>query len=61
MQFQERVLSRRQAEYDRMRAEREQCLSQVLQARREEREIKRKNLFNDLIEAIILLANSNKY
>ena len=45
MQFQERVLSRRQAEYDRMRAERDEHLSQVLQARREEREIKRKMLY----------------
>nr|GEU88848.1 eukaryotic translation initiation factor 3 subunit A-like [Tanacetum cinerariifolium] len=44
-QFQERVLSRRQVEYERMRAERDERLSQVLQARRDEREIKRKMLY----------------
>ncbi|GJX87991.1 probable serine/threonine-protein kinase PBL21 [Tanacetum coccineum] len=38
-------LLRRQAEYERMRAEREERLSQVLQARRDEREIKRKMLY----------------
>ncbi|GKC04899.1 valine N-monooxygenase 1-like protein, partial [Tanacetum coccineum] len=43
--FQETVLSRRQAEYERMRAEREERLSQVLQAQRDEREIKRKMLY----------------
>ncbi|KAJ9538370.1 hypothetical protein OSB04_031103 [Centaurea solstitialis] len=45
MQFQERVINCRRAEYDRMRSEREERLSQVLQARRGEREIKRKMLY----------------
>lgn len=45
MMFQERVVSRRQAEYNRLRAEREERLSQILRARREERDIKRKMLY----------------
>ncbi|XP_024962459.1 eukaryotic translation initiation factor 3 subunit A-like [Cynara cardunculus var. scolymus] len=45
MQFQERVMKCRRGEYDRMRSEREERLSQVLQARKEEREIKRKMLY----------------
>ncbi|KAI3754987.1 hypothetical protein L1987_54779 [Smallanthus sonchifolius] len=45
MEFQERVVSRRQAEYNRMRSEREERLSQVLKARKEERDIKRKMLY----------------
>lgn len=45
MAFQERVMERRHAEYGRLRAEREQRLNQVLQARREEREAKRKMLY----------------
>ncbi|KAD4179657.1 hypothetical protein R6Q59_032001 [Mikania micrantha] len=45
MEFQERVVTRRQAEYNRLRAEREERLSQVLKARKEEREIKRKMLY----------------
>ncbi|MFS7919180.1 putative proteasome component (PCI) domain, eukaryotic translation initiation factor 3 subunit A [Helianthus anomalus] len=45
MEFEERVVSRRQAEYNRLRAEREERLSQVLKARKEERDIKRKMLY----------------
>ncbi|KAM0014546.1 putative proteasome component (PCI) domain, eukaryotic translation initiation factor 3 subunit A [Helianthus debilis subsp. tardiflorus] len=45
MEFEERVVSRRQAEYNRLRAEREEWLSQVLKARKEERDIKRKMLY----------------
>lgn len=44
-QFQERVINRRRAEYDRLRAEREERLSQVREARKQEREIKRKMLY----------------
>ncbi|XP_071733632.1 eukaryotic translation initiation factor 3 subunit A-like [Rutidosis leptorrhynchoides] len=43
--FEERVVSRRQAEHDRMELERKQRVSQVLKARKEEREIKRKMLY----------------
>ncbi|GMH20517.1 hypothetical protein Nepgr_022358 [Nepenthes gracilis] len=43
--FQERVMSCRQAEYDRLRKEREERIGQILQARRQEREAKRKMLF----------------
>nr|XP_043624538.1 eukaryotic translation initiation factor 3 subunit A-like [Erigeron canadensis] len=42
IQFAERVMDSRQADYDRLKAEREERVSQVLKARREEREIKSK-------------------
>ncbi|KAA8545218.1 hypothetical protein F0562_020002 [Nyssa sinensis] len=45
MQFQERVMNRRQSEYNKLRAEREERSNQILQKRREERESKRKMLF----------------
>ncbi|KAM7481730.1 hypothetical protein LguiB_006313 [Lonicera macranthoides] len=44
-QFAERVMERRRAEFERMRTEREQRISTILQTRREEREIKRKMIF----------------
>ncbi|KAI7740213.1 hypothetical protein M8C21_008366 [Ambrosia artemisiifolia] len=44
-EFEERVVSRREAEFARMRAEREERLSQVLKARKEERDLKRKMLY----------------
>ncbi|GAB4848519.1 hypothetical protein Ancab_003226 [Ancistrocladus abbreviatus] len=43
--FQERVMSGRKAEYDRLRQEREERISQILQARRQERELKTKMIF----------------
>ncbi|GMH18914.1 hypothetical protein Nepgr_020755 [Nepenthes gracilis] len=43
--FQERVLGCRHAEYDRLRHEREEQIDQILQARRQEREAKRKIIF----------------
>ncbi|KAK4768980.1 hypothetical protein SAY86_027130 [Trapa natans] len=43
--FQERALQSRQAEYDRIRAQREEQIRQELQARRQEREIMRKRKF----------------
>ncbi|GAB4841470.1 Eukaryotic translation initiation factor 3 subunit A [Ancistrocladus abbreviatus] len=43
--FQERVMSRRQAEFDRLRQEREERLMQIFQARKQERETKRKMIF----------------
>lgn len=43
--FQERVMKRRQAEYDRLRAQREEQIRQELQARKQEREILRKRKF----------------
>lgn len=45
MIFQERVMNRRQAEYSRLRAEREERISQIIQSRKQEREAKRKMLF----------------
>ncbi|PQQ19815.1 eukaryotic translation initiation factor 3 subunit A [Prunus yedoensis var. nudiflora] len=45
MSFQERVLHRRQSEYDRRTAEREEQISQMIQARKHEREAKRKKIF----------------
>ncbi|KAM0016340.1 putative proteasome component (PCI) domain, eukaryotic translation initiation factor 3 subunit A [Helianthus debilis subsp. tardiflorus] len=44
-EFEERVVRRREAEYARLRAEREERLSQVLKARKEERDMKRKMLY----------------
>lgn len=38
-------MSSRQAEYDRLRVERDERINQILQSRKEEREIKRKMLF----------------
>uniref|UniRef100_A0A251TWF4 eIF3a PCI domain-containing protein n=1 Tax=Helianthus annuus TaxID=4232 RepID=A0A251TWF4_HELAN len=44
-EFEKRVVRRREAEYVRLRAEREERLSQVLKARKEERDMKRKMLY----------------
>ncbi|KAL8045531.1 hypothetical protein ABFX02_08G120300 [Erythranthe guttata] len=44
--FQERVLSRRRAEYDRLREEREERINQIVESRRLERETKRKMIFH---------------
>ncbi|KAK9691948.1 hypothetical protein RND81_09G230900 [Saponaria officinalis] len=43
--FQERVVSRRQAEFARMRQEREEHIGQILRERKQEREAKRKMIF----------------
>ncbi|KAL7102540.1 hypothetical protein ACP275_08G126300 [Erythranthe tilingii] len=43
--FQERVLSHRRAEYDRLREEREERINQIVESRRQERETKRKMIF----------------
>ncbi|XP_010541009.1 PREDICTED: eukaryotic translation initiation factor 3 subunit A isoform X2 [Tarenaya hassleriana] len=43
--FQERVIKRRQAEFDRLRAEKEERINQIIQARKQERDIKRKQIF----------------
>lgn len=43
--FQERVMSRRQAEYDRLRAQSEEQVRLELQTRKQQREAKRKKLF----------------
>ncbi|XP_031381729.1 eukaryotic translation initiation factor 3 subunit A-like [Punica granatum] len=43
--FQERVMKRRQVDYDRLRAQREEQIRQELQARKQEREILRKRKF----------------
>ncbi|GFP84864.1 eukaryotic translation initiation factor 3 subunit a [Phtheirospermum japonicum] len=43
--FQERVLNRRRAEFDRHREEREESLNQIIQSRKQEREAKRKLIF----------------
>ncbi|XP_022719484.1 eukaryotic translation initiation factor 3 subunit A-like isoform X2 [Durio zibethinus] len=43
--FQERVMSRRQAEFDQRRVEREERIKQIILARKQEREIKRKKIF----------------
>ncbi|KAJ7977898.1 Eukaryotic translation initiation factor 3 subunit A [Quillaja saponaria] len=43
--FQERVLQRRQSDYDRHREEREEQIGQLIQARKQEREFKRKKIF----------------
>ncbi|KAE8728469.1 Eukaryotic translation initiation factor 3 subunit A [Hibiscus syriacus] len=45
MIFQERVISRRQAEFDQRRAEREERIKQIILARKQERDIKRKKIF----------------
>ncbi|KDP23427.1 hypothetical protein JCGZ_23260 [Jatropha curcas] len=45
MIFQERVMSRRQAEFDRLRTEREERINQIIQARKQEREANRKKIF----------------
>ncbi|KAH1083673.1 hypothetical protein J1N35_023434 [Gossypium stocksii] len=45
MIFQERVISRRQAEFDQRRVEREEGIKQIIQARKQERDIKRKKIF----------------
>ncbi|XP_044471259.1 eukaryotic translation initiation factor 3 subunit A-like isoform X2 [Mangifera indica] len=43
--FQERVLNRRKAEFDRQRVEREERINQIIQARKQERETMRKKVF----------------
>ncbi|CAN0897176.1 Eukaryotic translation initiation factor 3 subunit A [Linum grandiflorum] len=43
--FQEKVISRRQEEFDRRRIEKEARLNQIMQARKQEREIQRKKVF----------------
>nr|KJB26361.1 hypothetical protein B456_004G238100 [Gossypium raimondii] len=45
MIFQERVISRRQAEFDQRRVEGEERIKQIIQARKQERDIKRKKIF----------------
>ncbi|XVE63100.1 hypothetical protein DITRI_Ditri06bG0172600 [Diplodiscus trichospermus] len=45
MIFQERVMSRRQAEFDQRRVEREERIKQIIQAQKQERDIKRKKIF----------------
>ncbi|KAF2288300.1 hypothetical protein GH714_005878 [Hevea brasiliensis] len=45
MIFQERVVSRRQTEFDRQRAMRGEKIKQIIQARKQEREAKRKKIF----------------
>ena len=43
--FQGEVISRRQAEFDKIRTEREERISQMIRARKQERDIKRKQLY----------------
>ncbi|CAN7029342.1 hypothetical protein Bca4012_043766 [Brassica carinata] len=43
--FQEEVISRRQAEFDRIKTEREERISQIIRARKQERDIKRKQMY----------------
>ncbi|PIN18403.1 Translation initiation factor 3, subunit a (eIF-3a) [Handroanthus impetiginosus] len=43
--FQDRVLSRRRAEYDRLKEEREERINQIIQSRKQEREAKRKMIY----------------
>lgn len=43
--FQERVLNRRTAEFDRRRVEREERINQIIQARKQEREVMRKKIY----------------
>ncbi|GMI65401.1 eukaryotic translation initiation factor 3A [Hibiscus trionum] len=45
MIFQERVVSRRQVEFDQRKVEREERIKQIIQARKQERDIKRKKIF----------------
>lgn len=45
IQFQNKVVKHREAEYERLRKERHERIEQILQARKEERESKRKMLF----------------
>lgn len=39
------MISRRQAEFDRIRTEREERISQIIRARKQERDIKRKQIY----------------
>ncbi|KAG2312270.1 hypothetical protein Bca52824_023827 [Brassica carinata] len=48
--FQGEVISRRQAEFDRIRTEREERISQIIRARKQERDIKRKQMYYLTIE-----------
>ncbi|KAI3470332.1 hypothetical protein Pfo_026995 [Paulownia fortunei] len=43
--FQERALSRRRAEYDRLKEEREERINKIIQSRKQEREAKRKMIY----------------
>ncbi|KAE8725523.1 Eukaryotic translation initiation factor 3 subunit A [Hibiscus syriacus] len=45
MIFQERVISRRQAEFDQRKVEREERIKQIIQAQKQERDLKRKKIF----------------
>ncbi|GMI79361.1 eukaryotic translation initiation factor 3A [Hibiscus trionum] len=45
MIFQERVISRRQAEFDQRKVETEERINQIIQVRKQERDIKRKKIF----------------
>ena len=45
MIFQKRVIHRRQEEFDRRREEREEQINQMIQARIQDREAKRKKIF----------------
>lgn len=45
IQFQKKIVESREAEYERLRKERHERIEQILQARKEERESKRKMLF----------------
>lgn len=44
--FQERVISLRQVEFDRIRMEKEERIGQIIRARKEERNIKRKRIYH---------------
>ncbi|KAG2331521.1 hypothetical protein Bca52824_002701 [Brassica carinata] len=45
-----RMISRRQAEFDRIRTEREEHISQMIRARKQERDIKRKQLREEVLK-----------
>ncbi|KAE8684085.1 Eukaryotic translation initiation factor 3 subunit A [Hibiscus syriacus] len=45
MIFQERVISRRQTEFDQRKVERQERIKQIMQARKQERDLKRKKIF----------------
>ncbi|CAK9188598.1 unnamed protein product [Ilex paraguariensis] len=44
--FQERVVSRREMEFSRLKEEREERVNQIIQSRKQEREVRRKMIFN---------------
>lgn len=43
--FKDKVISRRQAEYEQLRKEREEGITQILKAKKQERETRRKIIF----------------